>query len=110
MPLYRWNADHLEAVPPTTFEAEQLQERADLERLLRDQPDVLEEGLFILAEEFGNWEGSNRRIDLLALDSEGQLTVVELKRTESGEHMDLQAIRYAAMVANLTHEQLIEAH
>ncbi len=26
MPLYRWNADNLEAVPPSTFEAEQLQE------------------------------------------------------------------------------------
>ena len=52
----------------TTFEAEQLQE-ANLQRLLRDQPDVLEEGLFIVAEEYGNWEDSNRRIDLLALDS-----------------------------------------
>ena len=38
------------------------------------------------------------------------LVVVELKRTESGEHMDLQAIRYAAMVANISDEKLIEAH
>ena len=61
MPLYRWNTDNLEAVPPTTFEAEQLLERdPTLQRiLLRDQPDVLEEGLFIIAEEFGNWEDSN---------------------------------------------------
>ena len=54
MPLYRWNADNLEPVQPSTFELEQLQE-ADLQRLLLDQPDVLEEGLFIIAEEFGNW-------------------------------------------------------
>ena len=54
MPLYRWNPDNLEVVPATTFEAEQLRERDDLQRLLRDQPDVLEEGLFIIAEEFGN--------------------------------------------------------
>ena len=110
MPLYRWNTDNLEPVSSTTFEAEQLQERADLQRVLRDQPDVLEEGLFIVAEEFGNWEDSSRRIDLLALDRGGRLVVIELKRTESGEHMDLQAIRYAAMVANITQAKLSDAH
>ena len=110
MPLYRWNADNLEAVPPTTFEAEQLQERADLQRLLRDQPDVLEEGLFIVAEEFSNWEDSYRSIDLLGLDRLGYLVVVELKRTQSGDHSELQAIRYAAMVSNMTLEQIIETH
>ena len=109
MPLYRWNADHLEAVPPTTFGAEQLQE-ANLQRLLRDQPDVLEEGLFIVSEEYGDWEDSNRRIDLLALDAEGSLVVVELKRTQTGDHSELQAIRYAAMVSNMTLEQVVDAH
>ena len=115
MPLYRWNTDNLETdnlepVTPTTFEGEGLQERADLQRLLCNQPDVLEEGLFIIAEEFSNWEDSNRRIDLLALDGEGQLTVVELKRTGTGEHMDLQAVRYAAMVSNMPLKQIVEAH
>ena len=109
MPLYRWNDENLEAVPPTTFEAEQLQE-AKLQRLLRDQPDVLEEGLFIVAEEFSNWQESGRSIDLLALDSEGNLVVIELKRTQTGDHSELQAIRYAAMVSNLKPEDVIEAH
>ena len=110
MPLYRWSTDNLEAVPPTTFEAEQLQERADLQRLLRDQPDVLEEGLFIIDEEFGNWQDSSRSIDLLALDGEGNLVVIELKRTQTGDHSELQAIRYAAMVSNMTLEQVVDAH
>ena len=110
MPLYRWNADNLEAVPQTTFEAEQLQERADLQRMLRDQPDVLEEGLFVVAEEFSNWQDSSRSIDLLALDGEGNLVVIELKRTQTGDHSELQAIRYAAMVSNMTLEQVVEAH
>ena len=109
MPLYRWGDDNLENVTPTTFEAEGLQE-ADLQRLLRDQPDVLEEGLFIVAEEFSNWQDSGRSIDLLAVDSENRLMVIELKRTQTGDHSELQAIRYAAMVANMTLEQVIEAH
>ena len=110
MPLYRWNDDNLEPVPPTTFEAEGLQERTDLQRLLRDQPDVLEEGLFIVAEEFSNWQDSSRSIDLLALDAEGNLVVIELKRTQTGDHSELQAIRYAAMVSNMTLEQVVESH
>ena len=109
MPLYRWNDDNLESMPSATFEAAQLQE-ADLQRLLRNQPEVLEDGLFIVSEEYGDWEDSNRRIDLLALDSEGSLVVIELKRTQSGDHSELQAIRYAAMVANMTLEQVVNAH
>jgi hypothetical protein len=36
--------------------------------------------------------------------------VVEIKRTEDGGHMELQAIRYAAMVSSLTLDQAIAAH
>ena len=109
MPLYRWNPNNLNPMPSVTFEAAQLRE-ADLQRVLRDQPDVLEEGLFIVSEEFSNWQDSSRSIDLLALDNEGHLTVIELKRTQTGDHSELQAIRYAAMVSNMTLEQVIAAH
>ena len=47
----------------------------------------------VLAEEFGDWQDSRRRIDLLCLDRDAGLVVVELKRTEDGGHMELQAIR-----------------
>ena len=36
--------------------------------------------------------------------------VIELKRSDLDSLMDLQAIRYAAMVANMTLEQAIDAH
>jgi hypothetical protein len=64
----------------------------------------------VLAEEFGDWADSSRRIDLLGLDRFGSLIVIELKRTEDGGHMDLQAIRYAAMVSTLTFDQATDAH
>jgi hypothetical protein len=64
----------------------------------------------VIAEEFGDWEDSNRRIDLLCLDREANLVVVELKRTQDGGHMELQAIRYAAMVSAMTFPQMVEAH
>ena len=64
----------------------------------------------MLSEEFSRWQGSGRSIDLLAIDSTGRLVVVEVKRTRTADHAELQAIRYAAMVSNLTFEQAVETH
>ena len=110
MALYRIDetGGSLLEIPETTLSGEGKRERHDLQRWLRDHPAVLEEGLFVLAEEFGEWD-SGRRIDLLALDERGRLVVVELKRDE-GAYMDLQALRYAAMVAHMTFEQAVAAH
>jgi RecB family endonuclease NucS len=112
MAIYKMvgNKESLEEIPATSFTDENIMERGDLQRLLRDQPDVLEEGLFIVSEEFSQWQESGRSIDLLGLDSEGRLMVIELKRTETGDHAELQAIRYAAMVANLTFDQIVDSH
>lgn len=110
MPLYRWNDEGLSKVETTTFEEAQLRERYDLQRLLRDKPEALEDGLFIIAEEFSNWQDSYRSIDLLALDKQGHLVVIELKRTQTGDHSELQAIRYAAMLSTMTLEQVVDAH
>lgn len=112
MAIYKMvgDKDSLEEIPATSFGQEGVLERADLQRILRDKPEVLEKGLLIISEEFGNWQDSNRRIDLLGLDSAGRLVVIELKRGETGSYMDLQAIRYAAMVANMTYDQAVATY
>ena len=38
-----------------------------------------------------------------------RLVVVELKRTSDGGHMELQALRYAAMVSTMTFDQVVRA-
>jgi hypothetical protein len=72
-----------------------------LQRLLRDDIAALADDLLVIAEDFGEWEDARRRIDLLALDKTGRLVVIELKRTDDGGHMELQALRYAAMVSSM---------
>lgn len=110
MPIYEITDEAFRPLTPTRFESEGLYERRDLQRLLRDQISVLDDGLMVVAEEFGEWQDSTRRIDLLCLDRDARLVVVELKRTEDGGHMELQALRYAAMVSRMTFEQLVQAH
>lgn len=105
MALFEMTADALQAIPPTDFAAEGIWERRDLQRLLRDNITAVDESLLVIAEEFGDFEGSDRRIDLLCIDRDARVVVVELKRTYHGGHMDLQALRYAAMVSSLTLDQ-----
>jgi RecB family endonuclease NucS len=105
MVLYRVNDQKLEQVQDTSYANERMLERRDLQRLLISNLSPLGDDLFLIAEEYGDWEDSNRRIDLLCLDKQKRLVVVEIKRTENGGHMELQAIRYAAMVSSMTLEQ-----
>lgn len=108
MAIYEITHDRFESLQTTGFAAVGLSERGDLQRLLRSQIDVIAPGVLVIAEEFGEWEDSRRRIDLLGLDPDGTLVVIELKRTEDGGHMELQALRYAAMVSKMTFEKVID--
>lgn len=109
MPIFEVRQNSLTPVSATSFEAERLTERGDIQRLLKDRIECLEDGLMVLAEEFSDWQDSSRRIDLLCLDREANLVVVELKRTTDGGYMELQALRYAAMVSAMTFEQAVDA-
>lgn len=105
MPIYEFAPDRIQPLTKTTFGAMQLQERRDLQRLLRENIAVIAPDTLVIAEEFGDWDESRRRIDLLGIDRNANLVVIELKRTEDGGHMELQAIRYAAMVSTMTFDQ-----
>ena len=110
MSIFEMTPDSLKALARTDFASQGLRERSDLQRLIRDQIEVLDSDLLVISEEFGDWEESKRRIDLLAVDREANLVVIELKRTESGGHMELQALRYAAMVSTMTFDKAVNIY
>lgn len=110
MGLYRIRDDSLEPVTSTDFASNEIRERDHLQQMLSRMIELVVPGAMVLAEEFSDWADSNRRIDLLCLDDNANLVVVELKRGRTGGHMDLQAIRYAAMVSNMTFERAVVAH
>jgi hypothetical protein len=110
MPLYELTDSSITPLAPTSFAERGVAERAGIQRHLRDSINVIDGDLLIVAEEFGDWEDSRRRIDLLAVDRDANLVVLELKRTEDGGHLELQAIRYAAMISSMTFEQAAQAY
>ncbi|MEO7724767.1 MAG: DUF4268 domain-containing protein [Chthoniobacterales bacterium] len=110
MPLYEITPDAFRLISRASFADLKVRERGDLQRMLRTQIDVLGDDLYVLTEEFGDFEDSRRRIDLLAIDRQANLVVVELKRTNDGGHMELQAIRYASMVSAMTFDRAEQIH
>jgi len=97
------------ALPPeTAFKAHRLLERQDLESWVENYPDILGEELLILTTEYDKFDKTNERLDLLAIDKDGNLVVIELKRDDSGKNVDLQAIKYAAYCSNLKLNDIIE--
>ncbi|MGI1670410.1 MAG: hypothetical protein K6L74_08815 [Neptuniibacter sp.] len=107
MPIYKVADDQIIPIEPTTFSKQGLRERQDLQAMLKKRIATISPDTLVVAEEFGEWEDSRRRIDLLGIDKSANLVVIELKRTEDGGHMELQAIRYASMISTLTFSKLV---
>ncbi|MDE0114715.1 MAG: hypothetical protein OXN84_20830 [Albidovulum sp.] len=107
MPIYKIDNRNIEPIERTTFQSQGLHERRDLQALLKSQIEAISPDTLVLAEELGEWEDSRRRIDLLGIDKDANLVVIELKRTEDGGHMELQAVRYAAMISTMTFDKLV---
>jgi hypothetical protein len=108
MPIYEITNSAISSLNKTTFSSAGIKE-GQLQACLRERVEVIAPDTLVIAEEFGDWDKSLRRIDLLAIDKEAKLVVIELKRTEHGGHMELQALRYAAMVSKMTFDQAVNS-
>lgn len=109
MPFFEVSGDRLSRLSRVSLAEVAVHERRDLQRLLRVHLSELLPDVLVIAEEFGDWDDSKRRIDLLGIDRKANLVVIELKRGDTGAHMELQAIRYSAMVSTMTFEQAVAA-
>jgi hypothetical protein len=97
-------------VPPTTFAELGVLERKHLEEWIKNNPDILGTKLLLIDSEYDGFDKSDKRLDLLALDYNGKLVIIELKRDASASHADLQAIRYAAFCSSMTFDTLVSLY
>lgn len=91
-------------IPVTAFGALNLKERFYIPEWISGTPKILGEELLIIAKEL--FLPSGKRLDLLAVDKQGALVIIELKRDDSGSDVDWQAIKYASYCSSFTQDEI----
>ncbi|MEL4381744.1 DUF4268 domain-containing protein [Shewanella algae] len=85
-------------------------ERKHLQEWLAHEPSALGEELLIIQKEFDGFDETRERLDLLALDKDGNLVIIENKLDDSGRDVVWQALKYASYCASLTKAQIVEIY
>jgi hypothetical protein len=85
-------------------------ERNHLQEWLANEPNALGEELLIIQKEFDGFDDTRERLDLLALDKDGNLVVIENKLDDTGRDVVWQALKYASYCSNLTRPQIVDIY
>lgn len=93
-------------IEKASFSGLGLRERDHLQEWIANDPTVLGEELLIIQKEFAGFSETSERLDLLALDKQGNLVVIENKLDDSGRDVAWQALKYASYCSSLTKEQV----
>ena len=101
MEIYRWEGKGFRQLDPLRFEEER-----DLEDLLEQDPNLLlgNERICIISRQVPI--GKSKKVDLLALDRQGNCIVIELKRGKTSRAAIAQILEYAAAIAKFSFADL----
>lgn len=110
--LYRLHQDTktLQGVPEIEFSEHNFLERYDIQEWLEGTPEILAEPLLIIAKENSCFDGTRERPDLVALDKNGNLVIIELKRDDSGTTVEWQAIKYASYYSRFKADTIVSLY
>ncbi len=103
-------SNSLTKIEQTSFKALKLEERKHLQEWIAKEPSSLGEELLIIQKEFDGFSDTRERLDLLALDKDGNLVVIENKLDDSGRNVTWQAIKYASYCSSLTKQDVIDIY
>lgn len=85
-------------------------ERQHLQEWIANKPEALGEELLIIQKEFDGFNDTNERLDLLALDKDGNLVIIENKLDDTGKDVTWQAIKYASYCSTLKKENIVNIY
>ena len=107
--LYRINPESRESerIQEVEFSRLGFQERRDIQEWVAANPGILGDDLLIIGKEFSGFDRTNERLDLLAVDRDGKLVIIELKRDDSGADAHWQAIKYASYFQRATADDIV---
>ncbi|MCZ4215188.1 DUF4268 domain-containing protein [Escherichia coli] len=105
-------SNSLQPLQETTFTNAGFTERYHLQEWLAKHPQALtrssDDELLIIQKEFAGFDDTKERLDLLAIDKDGNLVIIENKLDDSGRDVVWQALKYAGYCANLRKEHIVE--
>ena len=93
-----------------TFSELGFKEREHLQEWIANDPACLGEDLLIIQKEFDGFNETRERLDLLALDKQGNLVIIENKLDDSGRDVTWQALKYASYCSSLSKEDIKEIY
>ena len=107
--LFRINPENRESekIAEVDFARLGFQERRDIQEWVAANPGILGEDLLIIGKEFSGFDKVNDRLDLLAVDADGKLVVIELKRDDTGADAHWQAIKYASYLRHADADDIV---
>lgn len=71
-----------------------IRERENLQVWLENNPEAFGEELLFIQKEFDGFDDTRERLDLLALDKQGNIVVIENKLDDSGRDVTWQVLIY----------------
>ena len=107
--MFRINPENRESEAIAEVEFAQLgfRERQHIQEWVATNPDILGDNLLIVGKEFSDFDRTSERMDLLAVDRDGKLVIIELKRDDSGADSHWQAIKYASYLSHATASDIV---
>lgn len=110
--LYRVHTEQkkLHSIKEINYADHDFKERYDIQEWVASTPRILGEELMIIAKEKTAFEGTKERPDLIAIDKNGCIVIIELKRDDSGTDVHWQAIKYASYWSRFTLEDILNVY
>ena len=94
--------NNIKALEKITFTQAGFRERQHLQEWIAKNPSCLGEELLIIQKEFAGFDDTKERLDLLALDKNGNIVVIENKLDDTGRDVVWQALKYVSYCSSLT--------
>jgi Domain of unknown function (DUF4268) len=106
MYLIDTNNNRIKNLTKKSFAELGFKERQHLQEWIANKPEALGEELLIIQKEFDGFNDTNERLDLLALDKDGNIVVIENKLDDTGRDVTWQVLKYASYCSTLSKEQI----
>ena len=106
MYLINKEKNSVEKLTKCSFSELGFKERDNLQEWIAKSPNIFDEELLIIQKEFAGFDDTKERLDLLALDKNGDLVIIENKLDDTGRDVTWQALKYTSYCSSLSKDNI----